>query len=60
MSTFANEGAKRKLMKNGQVKEVKMERDLFAKILCLALDHEIDMEEIFTYPLTVVPLREQL
>ena len=56
LSTFANEGAKRKLKKNGQVKEVKMERDLFAKILCLALDHEIDMEEIFTYPLTVVPL----
>ena len=37
LNTFACEGAKRKIKSNGKVKEVKMERDLFEKILCLAL-----------------------
>ena len=56
MHTFANEGAKRKVKLNGKVKEMKMERDLFAKILCLALDQEIDMGEVLKYPLTPIPL----
>ena len=56
MSTFANEGVKRKIKSDGKFKEVKMERDLFGKILCLALEHELDMEELFKYPLTAVPL----
>ena len=56
MSTFGHEGAKRQLKCNGKVKEIKMERDIFTKILCLALEHKIDMPEHFTYPLTAILL----
>ena len=56
MCTFVNEGAKRKVRVNGKVREVKMERDLFAKILCLALEGKIDMAMVLTYPLTPLPL----
>ena len=33
MDTFATEGAKRIVKSNGKLKEVKMERDMFGKIL---------------------------
>ena len=33
-----------------------MERDLFAKILCVALHRKIDMKEVLKCPLTPVPL----
>ena len=56
MDTFATEGAKRIVKSNGKLKEVKMERDLFGKILCLALQQKIDMSEVLKYPLTPVPL----
>ena len=40
MDTFATEGAERIVKSNGKLKEVKMERDLFGKILCLALQQK--------------------
>ena len=56
MDTFATEGAKQVVKSNGKLKEVKMERDLFGKILCLALQQKIDTSEVLKYPLTPVPL----
>ena len=35
---------------------MKMERTLFGKHLCVALEKEIDVKEILRYPLTPVPL----
>ena len=35
---------------------MKMERTLFGKLLCVALEKEIDVKEILRYPLTPVPL----
>ena len=40
MDTFATEGAKWIVKSNGNLKEVKMERYLFGKILCLALQQK--------------------
>ena len=56
MDTFATEGAKRIIKSNGKLKEVKMERDLFGKILCLTLQQKKWMSEVLKYPLTPVPL----
>ena len=56
MDAFATEGAKRIVKSNGKLKEVKMERYLFGKILCLALQQKIDTSEVLKYPLTPMPL----
>ena len=55
--TFASEGVKF-VAKSGKGKlvEVRMERDLFGSILFLALQRQIDMGEVLTYPLTPIPL----
>ena len=37
---------------DGTVIEKKMERNLFGKLLCVALEMEIDRKEILRYPLT--------
>ena len=55
--TFSSEGAKvNKKSMDGKVIEMKMERNLFGKLLCVAFEKEIDVKEILRYPLTPVPL----
>ena len=57
MRTFSSEGAKvEKKSTDGKVIEMKMERNLFDKLLCVALEKKIDLKEILRYPLTPVPL----
>ena len=58
VSTFANEGVNFKKHKKSadKVVELKMERNLFGRLLCLALERKIDIVEILRYPLTLVPL----
>ena len=46
LQTFSSDGARRTVRINGKVKEVKMERDLFGKILCLALQRKIDTKVV--------------
>ena len=47
MRTFSSEGAKvKKKLTDGKVIEMKMERNLFGKLLCVALEKEIDVKEI--------------
>ena len=36
--------------------EVKGTRNLFGCLLCLSTEHQIDLEKVFTYPMTPVPL----
>ena len=55
MDTFATEGAKRIVKSNGKLKEFKMERDLFGKILSCFTAKKW-MSEVLKYPLTPVPL----
>ena len=55
--TFASDGAKyKKSRADGKVVELKMERDLMGRFLCIALENKVDMAEILSYPLTPVPL----
>lgn len=53
---FASDCIKRKISKDGS-KEVliKMERDVFGKLLAIALEKKIDMEECLSYPLAPAP-----
>ncbi|GFU47188.1 hypothetical protein TNCV_4654401 [Trichonephila clavipes] len=36
--------------------EVRVQKDLFGRILGISIDHKVDMAKIFTYPITPVPL----
>lgn len=40
----------------GKVHEVKLQRDLFGRLLALSLDTSIDLEKVLCYPITPVPL----
>lgn len=54
--TFAEEGIKINRRVNGKIQEVKMERDMFGRLLMLSMKNKIDMAVVFQYPLTPVPL----
>ena len=58
LSTFANEDVKfkKKTKSADKVVEIKMERNLFGRLLCSALERKIDIAEVLKYPLTPVPL----
>lgn len=40
----------------GKVIEVKMQRDLFGKLLGIAMENSVDLDKVLSYPLTPVPL----
>ena len=56
ISTFANDGIKIKRSCKGIIKEIKMERDLFGKLLMISLNPKLDIGLFLQYPLTPVPL----
>lgn len=47
---------KKKVKVVGKVEEIRMQRDLFGRLLGIALDQDIDLEKVLCYPLTPVPL----
>lgn len=47
---------KKKLKMSGKVQEVKLHRDLFGRLLGIAMSRNLDLEKVLTYPLTPVPL----
>ena len=53
--TFANEGKRYSLRSNNKVASVQMVHDLFGSVFFLSSQHKIDMEEVFSYPLTPIP-----
>ena len=54
--TFASEGVKLKTKNNNKISEVRMERNLYSRLLCIALVESIDISLVLTYPFTPVPL----
>lgn len=55
LKNFSNEIFKNKCSTFKNIDQTKAERDILAQVLCLALKKEIDMERLFSYPLTTVP-----
>lgn len=39
----------------GKVTEVRLQRDLFAQLLCISLEKELAIDKVLMYPLTPVP-----
>ena len=57
LRTFDSEGAKvKKKSTDRKIVEMKMERNLFGKLLCVGLEKQIDLRELLRYPLTPIPL----
>ena len=53
---FASMAAKVKRVRNQKVEVVKMERNLMGRLLILSIENKIDMETIFGFPMTPLPL----
>lgn len=47
---------KRKTKVGGKVQEVRIQRDLFGRLLGISIDYKVDMAKILSYPITPVPL----
>ncbi|CAG9773592.1 unnamed protein product [Ceutorhynchus assimilis] len=56
MYTFTDSMKKKKVTVAGKVQEVRKQRDLFGRLLGLSFEQQINIEKVFTYPLTPVPL----
>ena len=57
LKTFANEGVRiKKKLDHGKTIELKMERNLFGKLLYMALERNMDLKEVLKYPLSPVPV----
>ena len=56
LTTFASEGATTNKKCGNKEVQLKMERNLFVKILQIALERKVDMGELLKYPLTPLPL----
>lgn len=56
IKNFASAAVKSKVTKDQKVIELKGTRDLFGRLLYLSTVHKVDMEKVFSYPLTPVPL----
>lgn len=54
--SFTETIKKTKIKVSGKVQEVRMQRDLFGRLLGVALEINIDIKKVLTYPLTPVPL----
>lgn len=56
VKNFAQDAVKLKIStKDKQIREVKCTRDLFGRLLCLAVSQDIDLSSMLSYPLTPVP-----
>lgn len=41
---------------NNKVQEVRLQHDLFGRMLAISINENTDIEKILTYPLTLVPI----
>uniref|UniRef100_A0A6P7FRI3 Uncharacterized protein LOC114331907 n=1 Tax=Diabrotica virgifera virgifera TaxID=50390 RepID=A0A6P7FRI3_DIAVI len=53
---FASAHVKKKIVVNNKVHEVRLQRDLFGRLLCISLTNNTDVEKALTYPITPVPM----
>lgn len=56
IKNFASVVKKRKIAIGGKVTEVKLQKDLFGRLLAISLEKKIDLAKVLTYPLSPVPL----
>ncbi|CAH0563075.1 unnamed protein product [Brassicogethes aeneus] len=56
VQNFASGGKKKKVAMGAKVQEVRMQRDLFGRLLALSLKKKIDLAKVLTYPLTPMPM----
>ncbi|CAH0721911.1 unnamed protein product, partial [Brenthis ino] len=47
---------KKKTTIGGKIQEVRVQRDLFGRMLGISINHKIDISKILSYPITFVPL----
>lgn len=55
MLNFASENKKQTVKVNDKEKCIKMQRDLFGRVLMISLKHEPDVPKILSFPLTPLP-----
>lgn len=55
MNKFTVLQSKKKVKISGKLVEVRLQRDLFGQLLVVALDKQLDIEKVLTYPLTPIP-----
>lgn len=53
---FASATAKKKVTINNKIQKVKLQRDLFGRMLAISMNDATDIQKILTYPLTPVPM----
>lgn len=57
MENFTLDYSKKKKSKlGGKIQEIRMQRDLFGRILGISLDYKVDIEKVLSYPITPMPL----
>lgn len=55
MLNFAVAPKKKKLTFGNKIIELRMQRNLFGRMLGISLSHKVNVEKVLTYPLTPVP-----
>lgn len=53
---FSADTAKKKIKIGDKVHEIRMQRDLFGRILGLSMDYRVDLERILSFPITPIPI----
>lgn len=53
---FANENKKKKVEIADKVQKIRMQRDLFERLLGISLEQNVDIMKVLSYPLTSVPM----
>ena len=56
LNTFQNEGVKPKKIGDNKLSELKIERNLYGRLLCIAIENSIDLSVILSYLITPVLL----
>lgn len=56
VATFSSIKRKKKVQLGGRIQELRLQRDLFGRLLALLLEKKINTEKVFCYPITPMPL----
>lgn len=56
IANFSSEGQKKKVKVGNKVQELRMQRDLFGRLLGVSIEQKIDLRKALSYPLTPVPM----
>jgi len=57
INNFSKDYEKKKNVRvGGKIQEIKIQRDLFGRMLGISMDYKVDISKILSYPITSVPL----